>query len=246
MSIDLWSLTLTQLRYIVAVDRHRSFRVAAEHCRVSQPALSMQIQKLEEILGAAIFDRSHQPVLTTDRGAAIAAQARVILRECERLGDLAQVGEAPSGTYRLGVIPTLAPSLVPLLLPRFVAAYPRVSLVVEERPTDALIQGLLDDSLDGGLAATPLDVPLVRERPLFLEPFYVYLSRITRSASGRGSGRAISLTSGHGSSPRGTASARRCCTSARSTGGASRRGPRRASRAGASRRSSGSSTRAWA
>jgi LysR family transcriptional regulator, hydrogen peroxide-inducible genes activator len=175
MPVDLSSMTLTQLRYVVAVDRHRSFRVAAEHCHVSQPGLSMQIQKLEEVLGLAIFDRSHQPVVTTERGAAIVAQARTVLHECERLGDLVHVGDELTGTYRLGVIPTLAPSLVPLLVPRFLTAYPRVALYVEERTTDELVRGLLDDSLDGGLAATPLDVPLIHERPLFLEPFYVYL-----------------------------------------------------------------------
>ena len=175
MALDLSGMTLTQLRYVVAVDRHRSFRVAAESCHVSQPGLSMQIQKLEEILGAAIFDRSFQPVVTTTLGAAIAAQARAILHDCERLQDLVQAGDELTGTYRLGIIPTLAPSLVPLLLPTFLAAYPRVTLHVEERTTEALVRGLLDDSVDGGLAATPLDVPLVHERPLFLEPFYVYL-----------------------------------------------------------------------
>jgi LysR family transcriptional regulator, hydrogen peroxide-inducible genes activator len=175
MALDLSGMTLTQLRYVVAVDRHRSFRVAAERCHVSQPGLSMQIQKLEEVLGVAIFDRSYQPVVTTERGAAIVAQARTVLHECERLGDLAHAGDELTGTYRLGVIPTLAPSLLPLLVPHFIADHPRVTLYVEERTTDDLVRGLLDDSLDGGLAATPLDVPLVHERPLFLEPFFVYL-----------------------------------------------------------------------
>lgn len=175
MALDLSGMTLTQLRYVVAVDRHRSFRVAAERCHVSQPGLSMQIQKLEEVLGVAIFDRSYQPVVTTERGAAIVAQARTVLHECERLGDLVHAGDELTGTYRLGVIPTLAPSLLPLLVPHFIAAHPRVTLYVEERTTDDLVRGLLDDSLDGGLAATPLDVPLVHERPLFLEPFLVYL-----------------------------------------------------------------------
>lgn len=176
MSLDLSSVTLTQLRYVVAVDRHRSFRSAADHCRVSQPALSMQVQKLEEILGVPVFDRSHQPVVTTERGVAIVAQARAVLRECDRLSDVAQAIEGPTGTFRLGIIPTLGPSLVPLLLPALAAAHPRLRLIVSERTTDELTRGLLDDSLDGGLAVTPLDIGQVRERPLFLEPFYVYLS----------------------------------------------------------------------
>jgi LysR family transcriptional regulator, hydrogen peroxide-inducible genes activator len=175
MPLDLSGMTLTQLRYVVAVDRHRSFRVAAERCHVSQPGLSMQIQKLEEILGVAVFDRSYQPVVTTERGAAIVAQARTVLHECERLGDLVHAGDELTGTYRLGVIPTLATSLLPLLVPGLLAAHPRITLYVEERTTEELMRGLLDDSLDGGLAATPLDMPLIHEKPLFLEPFYVYL-----------------------------------------------------------------------
>ncbi|APR80356.1 Hydrogen peroxide-inducible activator [Minicystis rosea] len=175
---NLSALTLTQLRYLAALDQHRSFRVAAERCHVTQPALSMQIQKLEELFGFPVFDRSAQPIVPTEQGEAVLAQARAVLRECDRLGDVVRVacGQKLSGLYRLGVIPTLAPTLVPLLLPAFVRDHPTVELVVEELRTEPLIARVLDGSLDGGLAATPLSVPGLHERPLFVEALAVYLA----------------------------------------------------------------------
>src|SRR5882672_5839657 len=104
-NIDLSALTFTQLRYLLAVDEHRSFRSAAESCRVSQPALSMQIRRLEEILGACLFDRGKSPVVTTDIGTRVVTQARLVLRECARLPDVTQSFDVVSGSYRLGVIP---------------------------------------------------------------------------------------------------------------------------------------------
>lgn len=173
--MDLESVTLTQLRYVVAVDRFRSFRLAAEHCHVSQPALSMQIGKLEELLGITVFDRSRQPVVPTERGAPVVAQARTILRETERLADVTRSGREVSGAYRLGVIPSLAPTLVPRFLPAFSTSYPRVELVVEEVQTNAMIGRLQGDSLDGGIAVTPLGVPGLYEQELFREPLFAYL-----------------------------------------------------------------------
>lgn len=174
--MDLSNVTLTQLRYLVAVDRYRSFRAAAEHCHVSQPALSMQIGKLEEMLGLTLFDRSRQPVVPTERGAAVVSQARNVLRETERLGALVRDTDAIAGRYRLGVLPSLAPTLVPLFLPEFTRRYPDVELIVEEVQTDPMIRKLQDDALDGGIAVTPLGVPGLYERLLFQEPFFVYLS----------------------------------------------------------------------
>jgi LysR family hydrogen peroxide-inducible transcriptional activator len=173
--MDLSPLTLTHLRYLVAIDATRSFRAAADECHVSQPTLSTQLQKAEEILGARLFDRSRQPVVPTEIGERVAAQARVILRETKRLGEMARPG-ALEGTFRLGIIPTLASSLVPLLLPRFAKHHPRVELVLEEVQADRLVARLHDDSLDGGLAATPLGAPMVLERPVGREPLWIYLS----------------------------------------------------------------------
>jgi LysR family hydrogen peroxide-inducible transcriptional activator len=176
-TIDLSALTLTQLRYLDAVERHRSFRAAAEHCRVSQPGLSMQVQKLEELVGFTVFDRSLNPVTPTERGARLIEQARAVLREMLRLHDVIAAGEGTlSGSYRLGVIPTLIPSLVPLLLKAFGARYPNAELSVEEVKTEVLLRRLLEGSLHGGLAATPLGVAGVHETPLLHEELLVYLS----------------------------------------------------------------------
>lgn len=173
--MDLSNVTLTQLRYVVAVDRFRSFRLAAEHCHVSQPALSMQLGKLEELLGLTVFDRSRQPVVPTERGASVVAQARAILREMERLAEVTHAGGEVAGRYRLGIIPSLAPTLVPRFLPVFSARYPRVELIAEEVQTDTLVGRLQDDSLDGGIAVTPLGVAGLYEHELFREPLYAYL-----------------------------------------------------------------------
>lgn len=173
--MDLANVTLTQLRYVVAVDRFRSFRLAAKHCHVSQPALSMQLGKLEELLDLVVFDRSRQPVVPTARGAAVVAQARAILHETERLAEVAQGETEIAGRYRLGIIPSLAPTLVPRFLPAFSREYPKVELVVEEVQTDAMLRRLQDDSLDGGVAVTPLGAAGVHEQELFREPLYAYL-----------------------------------------------------------------------
>lgn len=174
--MELSSLTLAQLRYLIAVDEHRSFRAAAEACHLSQPGLSMQIKRLEELLDVRVFDRSRQPVEPTDAGSRVIAQARIVLRETERLaGVVSQQRGRLEGEYRLGIIPTLASTLLPRLIPAFRSAHPHVSLIVEELQTAVMIERLRAETLDGGFAATPLHVPQVRERPLYREPFFVYL-----------------------------------------------------------------------
>lgn len=174
--MDVSSLTLTQLRYIVALDNTRSFRAAAELSRVSQPALSAQVQKLETLLGVVLFDRSRQPIVPTAEGLRVLEQARVAIREADRIADAVQSGDAGlSGTYRLGVIPTVASTLLPLLLPRWVEAVPGVALKVSEVQTRTLIARLYHDELDGGLAATPLGIPSIHEVLLYREAFSVYL-----------------------------------------------------------------------
>ncbi|MEW6270730.1 MAG: LysR substrate-binding domain-containing protein [Thermodesulfobacteriota bacterium] len=177
LSHALSGMTLTQLAYLVAVDRCRSFREAASACHVTQPALSQQVQKIEDQLGLRIFDRSRQPVVPTEPGTRVLAQARVILREAERMADvLGELAGEIAGPYRLGIIPTLAPTLLPLFVPGFARRHPRVELVVEELQTAAMLARLADDTLDGGLASTPLAAPGIHERPLYREPFHVYLS----------------------------------------------------------------------
>lgn len=186
LSQRLATMTLSQLGYLVAVERHRSFREAAASCFVTQPALSQQIRKLEEQLGVRVFDRSKQPVVPTEPGLQILAQARVILREAARMEDvIAELSGEVAGTYRLGIIPTLAPTLLPRFLPSFVRRHPRVELVIEELQTSVMIARLGDDTLDGGIAATPLHVPGLHERSLCREPFHVYAASGHRLLRGR-------------------------------------------------------------
>ncbi len=170
-------MTLTQLAYLLAVDRTRSFREAARECHVTQPALSQQLRKLEDELGERVFDRSRQPVVPTEAGRRILDQARVVLREADRMADVvAEMRGELVGTYRLGIIPTLASTLLPLVLPRFTRAHPRVELVVDELQTAVMLERLRSDALDGGIAATPLHAPGIHERPLYREPFSAYVA----------------------------------------------------------------------
>jgi LysR family hydrogen peroxide-inducible transcriptional activator len=171
-------ITLTQLAYAVAVQRHGTFSAAAKVCFVTQPTLSMQVQKLEEQLGVMIFDRSFSPVRATPLGARVLEQAAIVLAQAARIPAIvSETKESLEGELRLGVIPTLAPYLLPLFLDRFCRAHPKVHLHVEESKTDDIVAALRRDALDVGLLATPLGEPLIEEHPLFLEPFYVYLAK---------------------------------------------------------------------
>jgi LysR family hydrogen peroxide-inducible transcriptional activator len=163
------------MRYAVAVAETANFRLAASRCHVSQSGLSMQLQKLEELLGVTLFDRSKKPVLITDAGQTTLAQMRAVLRETERLGQLVSEGTEPTGPYRLGVIPTLSPTVLPLFLGTFVRRYPRVELHIEEMKTEHIIAALHEDQLDAGLAATPLHVRGLKETALGVESMWAYL-----------------------------------------------------------------------
>lgn len=171
-------ITLTQLEYIVAVDKHGNFRQAAKACHVTQPTLSMQIQKLEDDLGVIIFDRSQQPIRTTLIGTQIVNQSRIALSETKRISTIISTTKTTiEGDLRLGVIPTMAPYVLPLFLDRFVANYPKVKLQIEESKTDDILVALQRDQLDVGLLATPLHEATIREIPLFDEAFYVYVAK---------------------------------------------------------------------
>lgn len=170
-------MTLVQLRYIIAVDTWRHFATAAEKCFVTQPTLSMQIQKLEDELGLRIFDRSKTPVVPTAEGESIIAQAREILREAERLTELVREKKGELvGELKVGIIPTLAPYLVPLFLKNFLKRFPGIRLTLTELTTDVIVEKLKKNLLDAGLLVTPLDENGITERPLFYEEFVVYVS----------------------------------------------------------------------
>ncbi|KAB2882410.1 MAG: LysR family transcriptional regulator, partial [Kofleriaceae bacterium] len=124
-------LTLRQLEYVVAVADHRSFRRAAEACAVTQPALSAQVAQLEQAIGAQIFERDRRKVLVTPTGAEIVARARATLTQAAQVIEAARTAAQPlTGTLRLGVIPTIAPYLLPLVLPAVRVAYPKLRLVL--------------------------------------------------------------------------------------------------------------------
>jgi LysR family transcriptional regulator, hydrogen peroxide-inducible genes activator len=170
-------MTLTQLSYIVAVDKYRHFATAAEKSFVTQPTLSMQIHKLEDQLGITIFDRSKSPVVPTEIGEKVIEQAKIILKESKQITDIANFKENElSGTFKVGIIPTVAPYLVPLFLRSFVKKYPKINLIFEELLTSEVIEKLGNDQLDAGIIATPTDQSFIYTEDLFVEPFLGYLS----------------------------------------------------------------------
>lgn len=171
------NITLTQLAYAVAVDTHRHFERAARACNVTQPTLSMQLRKLEIALGVTLFDRTSTPVIPTDVGRVLIEQARVVLLESARLGELCDAASGViAGELRLGVIPTLAPYLLPNVLEVAAERHPQLEIIIEERVTEAVFDGLRDDTLDAGLVATVVDSPGIISRTLFREPFLGYVS----------------------------------------------------------------------
>lgn len=170
-------MTLQQLEYIKAVDTHRHFVKAAKACYVTQATLSMMIQKLEDELGVKIFDRSKQPVVPTEIGEKIIAQARRVLNEKDKIGNLIENERGiVAGELRLGIIPTLAPYLLPLFLKEFAQAYPQVKLIISEHTTDGITALLKDAKLDAAILATPLNDATIYEQPLFYEQYFLYVS----------------------------------------------------------------------
>lgn len=170
-------MVLQQLEYIVAVDTHRHFLRAAESCYVTQATLSMMIKKLEEELDTIIFDRSKQPVVPTDVGEKIIAQARRVLGETAKMKELvSQERGQLSGEFRLGIIPTIAPYLLPLIVKEFTTTYPKINLYINEFTTDTIIEKLKTGQIDAGILATPLTEKTIKEQPLYYEKFFLYVN----------------------------------------------------------------------
>ncbi|WP_395810212.1 LysR substrate-binding domain-containing protein [Daejeonella sp.] len=171
-------MTLVQLEYIVALDTYRSFGLAAEKCFVTQPTMSMQVQKLEDELGVKLFDRSKQPITPTEIGIEILEQSRNILKESYKLKELISNQKSiVSGELRIGIIPTMAPYLMPKVISAFMEKYPDVQLVIWEYMTDQIIHELKNGLLDCGILSTPLEDKSLQESPLFYESFVAYLSK---------------------------------------------------------------------
>jgi LysR family hydrogen peroxide-inducible transcriptional activator len=169
-------MTLQQLEYIVALDEHRHYVKAAAHCFVSQPNLTMQVKKLEEEIGVRIFDRDKKPLQPTLIGKEIIIRARQILREARQLKEfVTHEKESMEGEFTIGIIPTLAPYLLPRFLPAFIKENPRVHLNIQELQTSQIISQLQHGIIDIGLLVTPLKEASIREISVFYEPFLLYL-----------------------------------------------------------------------
>ena len=165
-------MTITQLKYTLAVAEYKNFTIAAENCFVTQPTLSMQIQKLEEELDAKIFNRSKKPIELTEVGKRIVEQAKVIVDESNRIVDIVHQQKGYiGGEFKLGIIPTVMPTLLPMFLKTFSKNYPKVQLIIEELTTDEIIRKLTDGYIDAAIAATPLENEAIKERVLYYEPF---------------------------------------------------------------------------
>jgi LysR family hydrogen peroxide-inducible transcriptional activator len=169
-------MTITQIQYLVAVYRQKSFSAAAKICGVTQPTLSMQIQKLEEELGILIFDRSKKPMLTTEIGEIIVSQGLELLAVSKKITDavLDFKGEL-AGELRVAIIPTIAPYLTPFFLPEIVKD-PKISIKIEERKTEDIVKSLERDEIDVGILALSGQFSGIIETPIYSEKMLVYCS----------------------------------------------------------------------
>jgi LysR family hydrogen peroxide-inducible transcriptional activator len=171
-------MTLVQLEYIVAVDTYRSFVGAAEKCFVTQPTLSMQIQKLEEMLNVKIFDRSKQPVIPTEIGSQIIEQARLVLQEGQKIKEIISSQQQDIvGELKVGIIPTVAPYLLPQVIAAMMEKFPDLKLLIWEYTTEDIIHHLKTGVLDCGILATPLADNAITEIPMYYENFVTYISK---------------------------------------------------------------------
>lgn len=171
-------MTIQQLEYVLAVDQFRHFARAAEHCRVTQPTLSAMIQKLEDELGVKLFDRTVQPVCPTVIGKKIIDQARVILAQTAQVKEIiSEEKQSLAGVFRLGVLPTIAPYLLPRFFPQLMEKYPELDIRVTEMKTHDIQQALHSGDLDAAIIASKLEDVFLKEETLFYETFFGYVSQ---------------------------------------------------------------------
>ncbi len=168
-------ITFVQLEYIIALDTYRHFHTAADKCFVTQPTLSMQVKKLESDLGLLLFDRSQQPVKPTKAGTKIIEQARILLRQRDKIQDIIQEQKKSiEGTVKIGIIPSLAPYLLPLFIGNLTQNNPLLKVEIQELITEKIEEQLLNDQLDIGILVTPLRNKKIEEQPIFYEEILVY------------------------------------------------------------------------
>jgi len=171
-------MNLRDFEYVVAVSEHRHFGKAATACNVSQPTLSGQVRKLEEHLGVEIFERTKRSVRVTPVGEIILERARTLLSVATNIEDIAKAMTNPlSGPLRLGAIPTIAPYLLPILIPSLARSLPLVELKLTERFTRDIEEMLVDGALDAAIIATEPQAPQLTSIPLYDEPFWVALPK---------------------------------------------------------------------
>ncbi len=167
-------MNFQQLSYVLAVHRHQHFGLAAESCHITQATLSAMIKKLEEEIGFLIFDRSRKPIKTTDQGLQFIEKARAILNLQAEIMDIQDQKVTLSGTLRIGIIPTIASSLLPLVLPEIMTTYPDLKLEIAEITTEEIVHQLALDKIDLGILSTPLQNETIEEYILYYEPMLVY------------------------------------------------------------------------
>lgn len=168
-------MNLQQLEYILALDKHRNFVKAAQACFVTQPTLSAMVSKLEDELDMKIFDRSRHPMEPTQEGKAILTQAQLIINQVRELKDLSlRLHSEPEGEFRIGIIPTVAPFLLPLFLSQFLKHYPKIKLVISELTSVSIVERLQNDEIDAGILATPVGNQPLIEYPAYQEEFVLY------------------------------------------------------------------------
>ena len=171
-------MTLQQLEYILAVNQFRHFAKAAEYCRVTQPTLSAMIQKVEEELDTRIFDRSQQPVSPTPVGIHIIEQAQNILVQANRIKNIIEEEKhSLTGTFKLGILPTVAPYLLPRFFPQLMKKYPDLDIRVVEMKTNDIKKALQTGEIDAGIVASLAGMEELQQTPLFYEQFFAYVSR---------------------------------------------------------------------
>jgi len=171
-------MTLSQLQYIIALNKHRHFSKAAERCNVTQPTLSIQIGKLEKELGIVIFDRTKNPVVPTQEGELLLAQAHTVLEEAKKLKTLATNNRTGiSGELKIAVLPSLAPYLLPLFIGSFLEKYPNVQLEIVELHNYQIFGRLRQDRADVAITIAPIEVSGFYAMPIFQEPIAVYLGK---------------------------------------------------------------------
>lgn len=169
--------TLVQLKYIVTVDKFKHFGKAAKACHVTQPSLSIQIQKAEEELNMVIFDRNKKPVVATAKGSILIEHAKTVLREHEKLiVSSKKNGDELIGNLTIAMIPTVLPYLLPIFLTDFQNKYKKINLSIEEMKTEDIIEALKNDQIDAGILATPLKEPGIKEKHLYYDEFICYFN----------------------------------------------------------------------